>query len=79
MSCFRGVVGPPLTGSGNGLRPAFLGAVLLAILTLFAFLNGVPWERRGAVAEVKADLQRELADIRTDLREIRDTLRGWAR
>ena len=71
--------GPPLAGSGNGLRPAFLGAVLLALVTIFALFSGVPWDRKGAAAEVKADLLSQIADLRTDIREIRDTLREWRR
>ena len=59
------------------LKPAMLGALLLSLATIFGFLNGIPWDRRGAAAEVKADLQRELTEMRADIREIRDTLRGW--
>jgi len=60
----------------NGARPAVLGAVLLALAAIFSLINGIPWERRGAAAEVKADVLRELSDIRTDIREIRDMLRN---
>ena len=35
----------------NGRTPAILGAVLVALMLIFGFLNGVPWERRGAPAE----------------------------
>lgn len=66
-----------MAGVNGHLRPAVLGAVLLALMALFSLLNGIPWERRGAAAEVKADILRELDGIRQDVREIRDTLRRW--
>ncbi len=63
--------------NANGFRPAVLGVVFLALLSLFALINGIPWERKGAAAEVKADILRELSDMRTDIREIRDRMREW--
>ena len=35
--------GPPLATGGN--RPTVLGAVLLALTSLYALLNGAPWDR----------------------------------
>jgi hypothetical protein len=52
-----------------------VGAVLLALAAIFGLLNGVPWDRKGAAAEVKADVLREISDMRTDIREIRDLIR----
>lgn len=62
----------------NSMRhPAALGAVLLALLTIFALFSGIPWDRKGSAAEVKADILRELDDIKRDVREIRDAIRAW--
>lgn len=68
-----------MAGNGNGRRLAVLGAVLLALLSIFALFNGIPFDRRGAAAEVKADILRELVEIKADIREIRDTLREQRR
>ena len=56
-----------------------LGAVLAALATIFSFLNGIPWERKGAVAELKSDIHRELSDIKTDVREIRQDVKELVR
>ena len=61
----------------NGRRSAVLGAVVLALVTIFALMAGVPWDRKGSAAEVKADILRELDDIKRDVREIRDAIRAW--
>ena len=62
----------------NGKHAAVIvGTVLLALVTIFGFIAGIPFERKGAAAEVKADLQRELTEMRTDIREIRDRMRRW--
>lgn len=68
------------------VRASAVGGVVLALVTIFGFMNGVPWERRGAAAEVKADYQhemvelratylRDVAEIKADIREIRDRVR----
>ena len=57
----------PLSGAGN----AVVGTLVAALITLFAFLNGIPWEAKGAVAQLRGELQRELGDIKLDIREIR--------
>ena len=56
---------------------AVLGTVLLALITLFTLLNGLPWEPKGASANVRTEIIRELDEIKRDVREIRDTLRAW--
>ena len=58
----------------NG-KVALLGAVLIALVTIFGFLGAVPWEPRGSVATLKSDVQRELTEIKADLREVLRLLR----
>ena len=58
----------------NGRTPAILGAVLVALMLIFGFLNGVPWERRGAAAEVRAEMREELRELRQDVKKILERL-----
>jgi len=60
----------------NGNATATLGAVVVALLTLFAFLNGNPFALKSEVAAFKTDLQTQLGEIRQDVREIRKFLIG---
>lgn len=57
----------PLNGKGNAV---IVGAVLIALMTIFGFLGAVPWASKGEVATLKLDIQRELSEIKVDLREI---------
>lgn len=55
---------------------ALLGSVVLVLLLLFAFLNGVPWEPKGSVAELRAATDKRLEEIQRDVRDIRRYLLG---
>ena len=65
----------PLNGNGTA---AIVGAVLVALITIFGFLGAVPWESKGSVAKfkvdvvdpMKTDIHRELTEIKTDLRDL---------
>ena len=59
----------------NGAGKAVIGTVLAALITLFAFINGIPWEAKGTVAVLKSDLQRELGQLRDEQRELREDVR----
>lgn len=69
----------PLNGKGNAV---IVGAVLIALMTIFGFLGAVPWEPKGSVAglkkdvvdPLKADIQRELGEIKSELVSIRTLL-----
>mgnify|MGYP001583944049 CR=1 FL=1 len=56
-----------------------VGAVLVGMATVFAFMNGVPWDAKGAAAGVKVDVRRELDEfkglVRDDLQEIKRDVR----
>ena len=76
----------PLTGNGNA---AVVGAVLLSMVIIFGFLDKLPWSGKADKAEIeavrvaitanKSDLQRELTEIKNDVREIREWVRGVPR
>lgn len=57
----------PLNGKGNAV---IVGAVLIALMTIFGFIGAVPWASKTEVATLKSDIQRELSEIKTDLREV---------
>lgn len=64
----------------NGTGKAAIGALIAALLTIFALISGNPFALKSEVAAMKADLQRELTDMRADLREIRksvEIIRHW--
>ena len=64
----------PLTANGN---TAAVGAVLLALAIIFGFLDKLPWSGKAdkmEVAAIKADIQRELGEIKTDVRDIKNWL-----
>lgn len=66
----------------NGTKKASLiGFVVIGLLAVFAFLNGIPWATKSdlstvkaSVTEVKSDFQREMSGMRDDIRQIRDIL-----
>ena len=49
---------------------AIVGAVLVALATIFGFIGAVPWASKTEVAAMKSDIQRELSEIKADLREV---------
>ncbi len=58
----------------NGTRLWMLGAVVAALVAVFALLNTTPWASKAEVAAVRADLQGQLNRIEQDVREIRSYL-----
>lgn len=50
--------------TNGSLKAGAIGAVLLALVAIFAFVNGLPWERKGAAAEVEQRVVRELDAIK---------------
>ena len=63
----------PLNGKGT---TGLIGAIILALATLFGFLGAVPWATKAEVAAMKVDMQRELSEIKSDVREILRELRA---
>ena len=61
--------------NGNG-RAVTLAAVLGALMLLLGVLNGIPWASKTDVSALRDDLRRELSEIKTDVREIRNAIRG---
>ena len=59
----------------NGAGKAILGLVLASFVTLFAFVNGIPWASKGEVQGLKSDIQRELGQIRDEQKELREDVR----
>lgn len=57
----------PLTPSGNAIG---VGFAILVLIVVFSFLGAIPWEPRGSVAALKIDVQRELTEIKRDVRQI---------
>jgi hypothetical protein len=77
-------------GNDNGKKAAYsIGAVVLALGTLFAVLNGIPWETKtqaneqqqsvsGQIADLKSDIAGVKADQTRDTGELRNEIQGVA-
>ena len=65
----------PLTTNGNA---TIVGVVLIALMTIFGFLDKLPWSGKADKSELAAmevRYQKEIAEMRTDVREIRNWVR----
>lgn len=74
-------------------RYTAIGTVVAALLVVFSLFAGVPWASKSdreflqkqidatkaAADAIKTDIRNELAEMKTDIREIRDELRRQRR
>lgn len=53
-----------------------LCSVLAALMLLLGVLNGIPWASKDEMDALRADIHRELSEIKADVREIRNAIRS---
>lgn len=63
-------------GNDNGKKMAYsVGAVVLALGTLFAVLNGIPWETKSQANEQQQTVSGQIADLKNDIAGVKNDQR----